>query len=246
MQYHLPEVQQFYTLPKDLDQIDPSYKNATIDMSTLSFAVPKEQQKRSAFIFLRNTGIQATLDFSNCDYSDKEEFLLFFLMENIEINAPMLASTWIEILLVKFGGDLIHPSILTQEEIALFVERNEVFIDEIYQFINSLPLYAMYLYNQNNKENDLTAYKETDYKKIKLINFHKLTEFNDFILLYQITKEIEPLFYKKLFGGENAYLSKIIDSLPFLLLLDINSTPEKQQKFLDEIGKISVPQEHEP
>lgn len=216
-----------YSLPFDFNNIDSENK-FIVDMSQLNFAVDSDQQKKSSFIFLRNADIRAELDFSACSFDDKESFLLLYLTENIEIHAPILSSTWIEILSAKDGGGIFLPSILNSEERKLFCERNKEFIDEIYQFINSLPIYALFVNANGHKLCDLDSIQKTDYNKIKMANFYKLADYPEFNLL--LDTSTEPLFYNKIFIRNEYYIATMMGSMPYLNLISAMMSPVSVQE----------------
>lgn len=230
------------TLPMDISLINSS-EEIVIDLSEINFpASSPDQQKRASFIFLRNSGIKATLDFSKCSYLDKEAFLLLYLMEDIDIDASILTTTWIEILSARDGGGIYLPSILDEKELNEFIQKNDKFIKEIYQLINSLPLYAMMTSGIHGSPMDLSGFKKTDYDKIKLSNFHKLADYDQFILLLNPELGGEPLFYEKLFNKSNRYLWKMMQRLPFInLLYNLLIVPqEQQQEMIKEINNLLI------
>ena len=137
------------SLPFDID-IDHIGEEVTVDMSSLNFDVPAEQQKKASFIYLRNVGVKLELDFSKCSYEDKRDFLLLYLQEDIDVDADILSTTWIDILLAKDGGGEALPSILTLAEIQTFMQENKDFISEIYRLINSLPIFSMLCSSDQN------------------------------------------------------------------------------------------------
>lgn len=231
-----------YTLPFDVTTYNPSEEGILIDMSKLSFDVSEEQQKRSSFIFLRNAGIEVDLDFSNCSYEDKEQFLLLYLTEDIDVNADILSTTWIEILSAKDGGGIILPSILTSDEIDRFLKNNKEFVAEIYQLINSLPVYSLYCSQHNGVEFTTDEFKRSDSHLIKITNFSKLSKYDAFILL--IDGATEPLFYEKLFIKGEYYISYMMNRMPFLNLLSaLFMTPEMQSEIANRFNEVLTPQE---
>lgn len=225
-------------LPFDINELN-KISDVTINMSKFNFDIPRDQQKKASFIFLRNMGINVTLDFSDCSYEDKEEFLLLYLTENIDVNAEILASTWIEILSAKDGGGVNLPSIFTSEEIEKFLGRNKKFVDEIFRIINSIPICSMIFSKQNGKLYDVNEFKKSDYQGLSMINFCKLSRFDEFTLL--IDGSVESIFYEKLFV-KNPYTEEIVKNTPFLNLLELfNLTKDKQDSFVKEVDKIITP-----
>ena len=210
------------SIPYTVDMID-GIENISIDMSDLKFDCPDDKKKFYAFIFLRNTAIKADLIFDKCSFKDKEEYLKMFLTSEIEIKCPILASTWIEIL--SFNGKLVLQSILNEEEMQIFIKNNKDFINNVYQLINSLPVYTVYKFNEvcelGLSTDDI---ERVDYNNIKLVNFSQLSEITAFNLLLEVHPPYErrPLFYNKLFNKDHDYdLMKITEKLPYASLINL-------------------------
>lgn len=228
-----------YILPLDVDTIE-DVENILIDMSTLRFDVPSEKAKRAAFIFLRNANIKAELDFSDCSYEDKKEYLLLYFLEDIEVEADILTTTWLEILSAKDGGGITLPSILSGEEIQLFRQENEDLINEMYQLINSLPIYAMYCSTQNGGIFTTDDFEKTDYHRIKMANFCKLADNDLFCLL--IDNNTKPLFYEKIFIKGEYHICKMMEKLPYGNLLSLFTLPpEIQDDAIERIEDLLTP-----
>ena len=137
------------TIPNDQNVLSTT-DELVIDMSDLRFNCDTDKKKFYAFIYIRNTGLKAQLNFEKCSFEDKEEYLMMFMKSNIEIKCPILASTWIEI--ISFDDSEIYlPSILDSNEIRKFINNNREFVNNIHQFINSLPIYAIYKFKKNRR-----------------------------------------------------------------------------------------------
>jgi hypothetical protein len=236
----MPVMKKLITIPNNLDILE-NEDEFSIDMSDLKFDCPDNKKKFYAFIFIRNTGIKDNLNFENCSFEDKEEYLMMFLTYNIEVKCSLLASTWIEIL--SFGTtELCLPSILSKVEIEKFINRNREFVDNVHRFINSLPIYSIYTFNNSTNSNmDISEFKSTDNDDIKLANFYQLTEIDSFILLltHAPLYEHRPVFYTRIFSNrENSYeFVRIMKNLPFINILNaMFSSTECQNDILDNIN----------
>lgn len=230
----------YITIPINLNDLND--KDPTIDMSDLRFPPSLSNKKRSSFIFLRNSGIKATLDFTKCSYEDKEEFLLLYFLEEIEINAEILSSTWMEILLSKYNGEINLPSILSKDEILRFTESNKEFILDIYQFINSLPLYTISIIQTDTGSFDMSEFQHTDYNKLKLCNFYTLAKYNQFSLLLDPTTNQQPVFYDKMFKGTNRFLWEMMNSLPYINIINgLLAPPDLQLNIISDISAMFNP-----
>lgn len=227
-----------YPLPFDISKLNED--GAMINMSELNFDVPINQQKKASFIFLRNAGIKAGLDFSQCSFVDKEEFLLLYLQEDIDVNADILSTTWIEILSAKDGGGVVLPSILSANEIQMFNNRNTEFISELMQLINSLPIYSMYCSPLNGSTFTMDEFERTDYDKVKITNFSKLSRYDAFMLL--IEPSTSAKFYEKLFIKDESKISEMMDRLPYLNILTAIFAPQEvQDQLASGLSQILTP-----
>lgn len=228
------------TIPDDIDELIGS-EDVSIDMSNLKFDIPDDKKKFYSFVFIRNSGIKPELNFDKCSFEDKEEYLLLFLTTEIELKCSILASTWIEIL-NHADGVVVLPSILTQEEIEKFVERNRDFVDRCRQFINSLPIYALYSFHQPTEDPmDFSEFEHTDYEDIKLTNFYQLAEVDNFILLLEINPpdSHKPAFFDNLFNDmEKSYdMMRIMENLPYTnFLIAMFSDSQVQADILNRIN----------
>lgn len=236
------------TIPDDIDELIGS-EDVSIDMSDLRFDIPDEKKKFYSFVFIRNSGIKPELNFERCSFRDKEEFLMLFLTTEIELKCPILASTWIEILNHK-DGIVVLPSILTQQEIELFVDNNREFVDKCRQFINSLPIYALYSFHQPTEEPmDFSEFKHVECDDIKLTNFYQLAETDNFILLLETNPEDshKPVFYDNIFNDmEKSYdMMRIMENLPYTnFLIAMFSGPDVQVDILNRINSHLGPEDN--
>lgn len=238
---------QYYSLPINLNKIDLlSKENSVIDMSLLNFKCDIGKQKRSSFLFIRNTNIDIPITFQNCSYEDKEEFLLMYMFGDINVNLDILVSTWLKILLSKVDNRPYLLSIFDDDEIERFCENNKEIINEIYQFIISIPLCSINFYLGYNKiETDISIneFETTDYDKINIKNFIKLIYHDEFLLLITHMENIKPLYYIKYFNMDNNILLKeLLKKLPFLNILNILINPnfeEVHTKFINKLSDLS-------
>ena len=224
------------TLPIDVNLLT-KIECPTLDMSDIRLDVDEDKRERAVLVYLRNTGMKAQFDFSNCSYEQKERYLNLYLTEPLDVNTDILASTWIEILSARDGGGVVLPSILSSDEIGKFLERNNEFVQEIYQFINSLPAYALYCLQNNDSEFSTNELECTSYNKLKMENFHKLADFDAFILLADGTTT--PKFYEEIFGPKDYYMSLLSSKLPYAgFLTALTSTTEFQDEVVDRLEEL--------
>lgn len=236
-----------YSLPLDIQSMkDINSDTDRIDMSDIHFKGDSKKQKRSAFLFIRNTNLSAQLDFSNCSYEDKEEYLMLFMSENIEVRCDILASTWMEILMRNHSDDvsIILPCMLTHDEIGQFIKTNKDFIGEVMNLIYSLPVYAIQVYWYMSKDNtgafDTSKFPKSDYNGICAGNFCQLIKFDDFMMIITPPEDFVPTYYSKYFNlRDNLTMATILEDLPYLNLINIMVGPkEGHVKFADGIREM--------
>lgn len=224
------------TLPIDVELLSDAICPA-LDMSDIRLDVDPDKRERAALVYLRNTGMEGQFDFSQCSYEQKEKYLVLYLTEPLDVNTDILASTWIEILSARDGGGVVLPSILSSDEIEKFLERNHDFVQEIYQFINSLPAYAMYCVQNEDTWYNTSELECTSYNKLKMENFHKLANYDAFILL--IDGATPPKFYEEIFGPKDYYMSTLSSKLPYAgMLTALTSTVEFQDEVVDRLEEL--------
>lgn len=234
-------------IPTDIEKIYGD-EDLEIDMGNLEFSVDKNKQKMAAFLFIRNIGIKKRLNFDNCSYKDIESYLLIFLTKNIEIKCELLATTWLEILLYNENEELSLPSLLSKEEIKQFNEDHKYFIDSCRQFINSLPIYAIWSYCPTEEDRiDMSQFETTEFDLLKLTNFNQLLEYTHFLLLLEADpiESHKPAFFTNIFNKENEYeLSVLMNNLPYLnMIMTMFGGKEMQDDALKRINEILEPDE---
>ena len=70
-----------YSLPMQVDYLND--EQLVVDMNDLKFPVDSSMQERSALLFIRNTNLKGSFDFSGCSYERKELFLMLYMTEEI-------------------------------------------------------------------------------------------------------------------------------------------------------------------
>ena len=231
------------SLPYKIEEMELIQNDgAIVDMSNLNFiGIPEELQKKTSLVFLKNTGFDVTLDFSGCSYEDKAEYLKLYLTEDLSVCNHEFSSTWVKILNSCLGIGIEKYSFLTDEEIKRFKDENIEFLTEIHQLVISLPLYAMYRFLLNDEVYNMSEFKKTDKNLIKC-NLHKLIEHDEFLFLYGVPVDIEPLFYTQIFTVENNDLFDAIQKLPFMdVLYGLGATSKDEWKnFAKEVESFEI------
>lgn len=229
-------------IPIDIDKFNIN-SDDEIDMGNLHY-INIEKPLLCALICLRNTGTKLRLNFDNCSYEDKAEYLRLFLSSNIDVYLPQLSSTWIEILTYEIDSTIYMESILSKEEIEKFINENDNFINKVRRLINSLPYLALSKYiNQNDAKLDMSGVPSIYDDEIKLMNLYQLTEYNSFILLLDDKGKPERVggYYHMFDEKSNEYnIYRLLDGLPFFnIITALLGTNEIQSSLSNEfLNKI--------
>lgn len=209
-------------LPYDFNMMEDIATNgAIVDMSLINFpTVLAEDQKRTAFIFLRNTGFDVKLDFSKCSYEDKEEFLKLYVLEDIECNNKEFSNTWIKILLSNIieEYELENKSFLNKEELSNFIKRNIVLVDLLTTIIYSTPVFL--LKKLASKDDIIFDIEEDSNETIKnnLMFILQNKECNDIFINIDKQKYQQKDFIN-IFTENNYKLFESINTLDIAILL---------------------------
>lgn len=238
------------SLPIKLSELDSIDRESSfVDMSKLNFPCDQSKQIRSSFIFIRNTNIDLNLVFDNCAYEMKSSYLMFYLKGNINVDIPIMITTWIEILLFYDNGNdnnIVLPCILDKDEILLFIRENNDFVKELNRFISSIPICTIEFYLTYSKiETDISMseFQTSDWDELNMDNFMHMLDYDDFILLISPKDGLMPVKYNNYFSqSNNMYIGQLISKLPFLNIINIMASPGSviEKDFIDgiESGKI--------
>lgn len=212
-------------LPYNMSEMEEIKNNgAIVDMSDIKFpGIPKDKIQRTAFIFFRNTGFNVKLDFSKCTFEEKEAFLIAYLTENLDVKPSEFATSYIKIFNRLIGNDINIECILLDEEIDQFIKNHEELLSKLFQFINSLPVFALFYFSLNDKAYTLSDIERSD-ENIINDNFYYIISRDEFISIFDNDAGVAPLFYTQLFTFENTKLLQAVQSLPFFSILHGLST----------------------
>jgi hypothetical protein len=207
-------------LPYSMTDMDDIKNNgAIVDMSNIHFPnIEESKVVRTTLLFLRNTGFDVKLDFSKCSYQVKEDFLLQYLKINIDINQNELVSSYIKIFNKMIGNELAAECILTDDEIQQFILNNSSMLAEVFQFIKSLPIFAMYYFSLDNEVYTLDDIEKHDEFNINN-NFYNIISHPDLVSVFDNEVELAPLFYTNIFSYDNKKLLEAMQHLPFFSIL---------------------------
>jgi len=123
-----------------------------------------DNQILSAIIYIRNLELNCSFDFENCDYETKELWLLTYLKANLMLDKGI--DQFNQCILNLVSNEIIfRESILSQDEIKIFRNRNQELIKDIIQFLISLDEVTFLL--EKNKDNKLIEYDSYKGKIVK-------------------------------------------------------------------------------
>jgi hypothetical protein len=237
-------------LPYDINQMEIiNNEGAIVDMSNINFPqISAEEQINVSLIYLRNTNFNVKLNFENCSYEDKKEYLIKYITNNINIDYEEFSLTWLKILLFfveydfNLDPDLLNIfSILTDEEIKQFISEENIIMEELYQLIISLSVYVLFKSTMNGEVYDLSDIEKTDKNIIGINIYHLLYPEIDTIISSE-KFDTKFLFYNKIFTINNKELFDAIDNLFVAKLLYGMSTidPVEFKDILEEVNKEFV------
>ncbi len=233
-----------YILPIDLSLLKDKSIDITIDMSKFNFPCDESSYRRASFIFIRNTGLKAKFDFSNCTFDEKEDFLTMYMDGPIITNIPELTETWINIIAYKYAIVKCN-SILATEEIEEFIDENILLVTELRKIVNSIPLCSIDYFSKHNKSKiyDIDTVNDIPINKFSNLNFSNFVNMCDYDDLARIIgmlplDEYPIQRYVNIFNAnrDNLY-GKLIKSMPYLAVLDIIC--EDPEKIDDRITKVA-------
>lgn len=216
-------------LPTDHELLDN--EDIIIDMNKIDLGI---DNKLSKFIYIRNCGIKNKLYFGNCSYKDKEDYILTYMENDIDIKSIELTSTWASIL----SNDVNEFSILNENEIKIFNINNKEYINMIKIFISSILFFKADRMNKDKFKLDIEdKIEETEFDKISLYAIHKLFN-NNFNQILPLVLNKNLLYFKNIFNKRNSYyLINIINSFtPFNELLILIYDSIKGVKMLNGIN----------
>lgn len=228
-------------LPYDINMMEDIRNNgAIVDMNDLQFpSISDDRKIKTALVYLRNTGFNVELDFTNVSKEDKFEYLRQYLTSSIECKSLILAQSWSKIFNYTTGLNMEIPCILTDDEVKEFVENQLDMIGNALRLLISLPIYLIKRYKlDDDKTLDISEFEEITNKPIdaNLINILKQPDIN---VLFTHDYDLEPANYTNIFTMDNNQLfNQLLDTDFGILFLCLTS--DSQDKIKELISTLSV------
>jgi hypothetical protein len=213
------EEDRMYSLPFDDEKIDEILQDETavVDMSQISFAEDADENYRIAMIYLRNINYSGKLDFSNVSYENKAKFLKKYITRDIKF--LQLKELDYTILKLYNTGFKNLKSIFVGKEASKFKKENKELLDEMLQFILSLPLYIISRIKKETLDVTQNA-KCIDTIPNSLDCVYSLLDYSELEALV-LSSNTEPCFYTEVFKEENNTLYSKVSKMAFASILDV-------------------------
>ena len=189
-----------------------------VDMNDLKFPVDSSMQERSALLFIRNTNLKGSFDFSGCSYERKELFLMLYMTEAVQVYVPELIHTWVAIIGNKYVK-MDVGSILSLNEIDAFIANHQELVNEMINITGSIPICSIYSFLKSQGINCQGEYEISEYIGINARNYFNLLSDNNFIKLIELIDDIHPKYYVNYFVEDTSYYASLLYKLPYLSLL---------------------------
>lgn len=191
-------------LPYDFELMEEIAENgATINMNDMHFpGKTDEEQIRTAWIFLRNTGFKnIEMDFSECTEEKKYEILKNYIQSDIKFSMDSITKEWHDILWGYIDGS---------DGYVIAKALEDGIIEELLTVFASLPVYAMYRHELNGVSYSAEDFPHKNMTKISL-NYLSLIQSGmmDGIIMWSCAN-IQPAFYDNVFTKENNELMQTI------------------------------------
>ena len=216
------------SLPYDIAMMSTiAQEGAIVDMSRINFpGIAQEEQIRTAFIFMRNTGFNVTLDFSNCTKEQKDAILKEYITTDIEWYSEDICNLWLDMI-----EDYIQGKKTANDDLA----------EESVNLLASLPIYIFYRHELNNVAFSID---DIERKKNSLLgaNYLSLLKAEDVSHFILIACSLDkPYFWEEIFKEDNNKLMEIlVNSKAGICQLMHAFCTETPDEFSEDMEKIDA------
>ena len=229
-------------VPYNPDMMAEIYENgAIVDLSKINFPTcgTLKENMHALFVYLRNTGYKVTFDYTEMTYEQKVALLKEYLDTKIDYEIPELNTTWLSVLYACLGERIKGmESILNDLELVTMQAAEFKYVENIWKFIVSLPLY---LIKRLDVEFDSKAEK-TD-EDFNLVNFYHVLEQPEIDdLINKGAGGIPPRDYEKIFTVDNTRLFESLNGCSFTTFIQglVNSEDAEFQDFVKSLYASEV------
>jgi len=212
-----------YIIPFDSENLKKIITGEIFDLN-VDYVNSKLKGKNFITYFsnLKYKNINIILD--GMTVEDKEQLVLEYIKHQSMVNIEQLESTMLKCLfqykgfnfklISKFDMPFLNKSILTDNEIVSFIEKNKETIDTLVNILDGVLLYAIKNLNSYKEEfgDKITDNLITDKKEIgkTFVNLFSNETFNYYY--YTILKDFKNLYYFEYYYDKPIYFGKTLIS----------------------------------
>lgn len=225
-------------LPYKKEEISIAYKEgAIVDLSRVNFPTCKTLQEnmKSLFIYLRNTGYDVQFDYTEMTYEQKVALLKEYLETRVDYNIPDLNTTWLSVLYACLGIRIKGmTSVLNDLELITMQAAEFEYIKKIWQFLVSLPLFLI-----KRLDIEYETHTQKTEEVPNLVNMYYILEDSHIDdLINRGAGDMEPLDYVNLFTVENTRLFEALKDCSFMTFIYglANSKDDEFKQFVTELS----------
>ena len=221
-------------LPYDIKQMSMiAQEGAIVDMNNINFpGIDESNQVRTAFIFMRNTGFNVKLDWSNCTDERQYSILKEYITSDIKWHSDDMCDMWCE---------MLNDYITGLDTYCAWQGKADGLIDETMSLLASLPIYIMYRHELNGTVFNLDDIEKKESSKIgaNYISLLKNSGVDDLIIFACGAPKIQPKFWTELFTDDNNDLmSALFESKSGICQIMHAFTTEEPTKFREDMEQI--------
>lgn len=234
-------------LPYNEEEIAKIYEEgATVNLAKVAFPTMSNtyDNMKAAITYLRNTGYNVELDFSEMTYEQKSELMKAYLDTKVAYNIDELNTAWLQVFYACCNFKLdTKTEILNELEIQCFISNEKDLLLKWADFIISLPLFLVTRLDVPIETTGLEVRED----ELNLTNFINIIKHPSFEFLMLASGGVAPKNYTKLFTMENNELFEAISTSSFGTVLTgmVCGEPEKFVDFLKTLsfGEVTECQE---
>ena len=187
-----------------------------------------EFDNKTSLIYISNLNIKCNCLFN--DSNKKLDFIKEYLLSNRIVSIENVEKMLLKIILISIGYKLKDfESDITEEECEKFIKDNEELISKLQTFLDSLVIYGISTYVQEDKKKDFMKDIETiddaEYIGLNVVNLLKYQELSFYYVFRNIGEQYNFVkqFNDYIFDGKNLFYyfnndnNMLIKMIPLML-----------------------------